>query len=664
MLVLGVNGDPSGRLVPRHTAHIFSALDAGWHHDASAALVRDGHVVVAAEEERFTRRKFEGRFPVHAIDFCLRHAGLSLDDLDAVAFGEERGERDDMPGYSAPATTPEGLREVLEREFGPMRMSTDSIRVVNHHRAHAQYAYSSSGFARSLVLTYDGFGDFVSTAVWEAEGELLRGLAEWPPPHASFGYLYSCVLDTFGYRFGGEYKVMGLAPYGDASVFRGFLEDFYRLEDGGQVHFRIDELGDALSRRFSKAPPDVELSRPHMDLAAAIQDAFERCAMHVLEPFVRRTGCRSLCIGGGCGQNSAFNGRLAASGMLDELFIPPGATDAGNAIGAALCVHHGAVGSRSSAGPIPHCYWGPGLPAELEAALARWSSLVTVSLEADVAERAAEYLARGDVLGWMQGRMEFGPRALGNRSILADPRPVENKDRINALIKKREGYRPFAPVVRQERLHDFFMEDGVVKSLPFMTATVQVEPSSAAMLSAVTHVDGSARVQTVSEAQNERLWALLGRFEHHAGIPVLLNTSFNNNAEPIVCSVDDALVCLLTSDLQCIVVGDFWVEKRSDWEDRLDELCPRLCDHSSVHAATTRAGTRIRGEARPLYHLYDGRDSIAIPQWACTLLTMADGKTSLRGLLARLRIPVDQHQDARSILRELWERRAIEWTPA
>jgi carbamoyltransferase len=557
-------------------------------HDAAAVVLRDGELLAAIEEERLTRIKHTLAFPARAIRFCLESAGVGLERVDAIAAGISerfvdawllrRAVIDHVP---CELTARDQINALFRSEFG-IEVS-QKLRFCKHHLAHLYACWHSSGFREALCLCLDASGDGSSGIIAHVSPGGVKNL-RYLSTQQSLGLFYLHCIGVLGYKLFDEYKVMGLAPYGDPSVFRPLFERTYRLEAEGRFTVCLEQEllgvmkeagGRGLLRRAGSA-----FERVHQDFAAALQEALERIVMHVAQHFQRVTGARDLCVAGGVAHNCSMNGRLLRSKLFDRVYVQPAAHDAGNALGAAIAVLREAdipTGHRL----MPHVHLGTDLsePA-VEECLQRWSGLVTLTRTANASEAAAELIAGGEVIGWVQGRSEFGPRALGNRSILADPRPSQNKQIINDMIKKREAYRPFAPSVLHERLRDYFELDPLMEAVPYMTIVLPVRQDKRALLGAVTHVDGTARVQSVERAVNPRYYALIEAFAARTGVPIVLNTSFNNNAEPIVDSADDAVVCLLTTGIGFLVIGDWVVKKigRAAESPRLLELVPALAD--------------------------------------------------------------------------------------
>jgi carbamoyltransferase len=393
---------------------------------------------------------------------------------------------------------------------------------------------------------------------------------------SSLGLFYTGMTRVIGYDHFDEYKVMGLAPYGDPSRYRDLFKTLYKLAPDGCYQLRPSAPYVAWNSLKTTAEFNTlrrkggEFTQAHMDFAASLQETLEVIAMHVIGWFRENTGKSVLGYAGGVAHNCTLNGKLLLSGMFDDVFVQPAAHDAGTAVGAALYADRlRSGGVNRQARRLDHVLYGNPIPEGdlIEQRLADWSVAIRYERLQNTAQSAARLIADGAVIGWVQGRSEFGPRALGNRSILADPRPEQNRERINMMIKKREGYRPFAPSVLEESLHEYFEVPAQVRSLPFMIFVVPVRADKQAGLGAITHTDGTARVQTVSREQNSTYWQLIREFGNITGVPMLLNTSFNNNAEPIVESVDDAIACYLTTELTHLVVGDYLVTRRQELPD-------------------------------------------------------------------------------------------------
>ncbi len=561
-----------------------------YHGDVSAALVRDGELVAAVEEERFQRVKHWAGFPEQAIRSCLEIGGLKADDVDRFAVSRDPKAHLWRKALYAIRRRP-GLDLIRDRARNRSRIAElpsriaksfsvpesrvrEKLQWVEHHPAHLASAFFVSPFEEAAAAAIDGFGDFVSTSFAMGRGSRLSVFDRVFFPH-SLGLLYLAITQFLGFpKYGDEYKVMGLAPYGKPELadeirklltfepygrftlslpyFKHWSEGVAMTWDEGEP-----EIGpvwsDALERLLGPARrPDEPLTPRHEAIAASLQTVFEEGFFHVLNALHEKTGSKRLCLAGGCAMNSVANGKIRARTPFEEVFIQPAAGDNGTALGAAFYVWNHVLG-KPRGFEMKHSYWGPAFAERaLEGSTRRFEAAE------DLVGWTAEQIAEGKVVGWFQGRMEWGARALGNRSILADPRRADMREILNAKIKLREKFRPFAPSILEERLDDFF--EGAVSD-PFMIQVYPVKPEKRALIPAVTHVDGSGRLQSVSREANPLYWELIRAFEKRTGIPVLLNTSFNEN-EPIVHRPEEALDCFLRTDMDVLVLGNRVLEKK------------------------------------------------------------------------------------------------------
>lgn len=581
--VLGYSGIDGS--LARH-AERHPGLDARRSHlvqglDSAAALVRDGVVVAAAAEERFTLVKGTGEFPVNAIRHCLRQAGIGVADLDAVAHSfayridQEIAELDPEAAAQVAFHGPERQSELWNAHFD--QLPGGAVVAVPHHTAHARSAVELSGFPDALVLVSDGMGEHESMTIFHAAGGELTPLRTVAADH-SLGVLYSLLTYHLGFLpCMDEYKVMGLASFGDPAVHRAAFADLVRLDDRGGYTIPVltgetDRAGAetheaalaTLVRMFGAARQSRDpLLQAHRDLAAALQERVEQAVLHSVRWAVASTGERRLCLAGGVALNCTANGRIAASGLVDDLFVQPASGDDGAALGAALAVHRDRGGDRGPRMAMP--YWGSAYSDDdLAEAAAQADGWVAEQFDhvPDLAATVATDLASGAVIAWFQGGMEFGPRALGNRSILADPRAASTRDKVNRLIKKREDFRPFAPAAKCESSAKYFdLEPGTEHWYAHMVVLTRTRPEHAASLAAVTHVNGTARVQTVERDANPRFWALLDAMEREIGLPVVLNTSFNVQGQPIVRTPEQAIATLTTAGLDGLVLGRTYLRR-------------------------------------------------------------------------------------------------------
>lgn len=541
------------------------------YHDAACAILADGRLVAAAQEERFTRKRFDPSMPANAFRACLREAGLQIYDVDHVAYYENptlRLSRQLWTGLpQLPVSRPETMfRFDADRPYREIRelLGYDGpVTTVSHHEAHAASAFYFSGFAESAILTADAVGEWTTTSYGRGGPDGIELFDEVDFPH-SLGLLYSTVTSYLGFDVNSdEYKVMGLAPYGKARHLDALGRLVTDLPDGqfqlDLGYFDFAGGGKMFSEKLAEllgAParaPDDPIEGFHEDVAASLQALLEDLLLAKVRYLHAATGSDALSYAGGVALNCVANRRIRTDGPFTDIFVQPAPGDAGGAVGAAAIAHHQLTGSfrrqrmtDARLGPafdtdhLRECFRGAGVGYDDYA-----------DDQAGLVQTTARLLADGKVIGWYQGRMEFGPRALGSRSILGDPRDPSMRDHINALVKKREAFRPFAPSVAAERAAEFFEIDS---ASPFMLDTAQVRPE--VKLPAITHVDGSARLQTVDADVDPRFHALLTEFGQLTGYPALLNTSFNMRGEPIVCEPGDALLCFVRAQLDALVIGD------------------------------------------------------------------------------------------------------------
>lgn len=565
-LALGFSGGPN--LLGEEQA--IAGLSRLFFHDSAAVLLDNGSLLHAVEEERISRIKHTNDFPAGAVRACIRQTATepSLIEFFAYPFEEAfcNGEfRRAAAGLrvAAPSDARVLLASNLERA---LQSSCDprQIRFVRHHDAHCAAAFAASPFPSALVFVLDGMGERESASIYAA-GEGGCELLATQPVEASLGFFYSVVTRLLGFGDFDEYKVMGLAPYGDPLRYAAEFYKLYHPRTDGS--FLLDVTGVAQICWRLGVPdrvPGGPILQPHKDFAAAAQALLERICLGLMSAWQRRTGLRSACVVGGVAQNCAMNGVLARSDLFESIYVHPASHDAGAALGAALVVENDCDKGRRSAQlffPLTGRRISEFRAEEQVEALKPWRDVLVWELPADIHSATATVLADGKVVGWARGRAEFGPRALGARSILADPRPAENWKRINLLIKKREDFRPFAPSVLEESAGRHFELPRTTCNLSEMCFTVQVREHWQPVLGAVTHVDGTARVQLVSRDVNPDFWAVISAFESLTGIGVLLNTSFNNNFEPIVDSPEDAVRTFLVTGLDYLVLGPYFVRK-------------------------------------------------------------------------------------------------------
>ncbi|HXB25904.1 MAG TPA: carbamoyltransferase C-terminal domain-containing protein [Gemmatimonadaceae bacterium] len=543
-------------------------------HDAAAALVSSGRIVAAAAEERFDRNKHSAHFPVQAIRWCLEQAGLSIDDVDMLAHGFDYGPYRTI--YSADPTTRKLYEDVLSRDALVKLVERDlpgfpveRVCQVPHHVAHAASAYWTSGWDECLVIVVDAMGEAHGSTIFQGRGGELTRLRSIGAQD-SIGVFYSLVTYHLGFDFNSdEYKIMGLAPYGDPSRYREFFAKEVVLRDDGTIKIPMLQLNTTrddrenygatlsyLSQHLLPArDPAGDISDEHRDVAAALQECLDNVMQHICGSFQRASNQSRLALAGGVALNCTANGRLIKAGLFDEIYVQPAAGDDGTALGAALyaSAKRGVIANKRMPAPL----LGPSHDAAaVDRAIAAAAPKIKVQRFASLAETctaAAQLIAQGKVLAWHRGRMEFGPRALGNRSILADPGHPEMRDRINSMVKKREAFRPFAPAVSLGEVHKWF-DVAAGSVFPYMIAVVDVREAHRASLPAITHVNGSARVQTVSDEDNPAFHALLRAVGRTTGREMVLNTSFNVKGQPIVNTPDEAIATFLDTGIDHLFV--------------------------------------------------------------------------------------------------------------
>lgn len=604
---------------------------SAYYHDSAAALLVDGEIIAAAQEERFTRVKHTGEFPVNAIKFCLGRAKLTISDLDAVVFYDKPLLKFERLLETYMAFAPKGLLSFVkampvwlsDKLFLKYRIKQELVKLENfdekklnllfteHHLAHAASTFFASNFENSAILTVDGVGEWCTTSIGVGTGNKIEFLREIHFPH-SIGLLYSAFTYFLGFKVNsGEYKVMGLAPYGQRNSKE--LKDFMALikahlvdiKDDGSIFLNQDYFNYAVGltmcndkkweRIFGigrRADSD-ELTQQHCNLALAIQLVTEEIILKLAKEVKRLTGSNNLCLSGGVALNCVANSKLLQANLFETVYIQPAAGDAGGALGAALATHYIYYNQSRKCGKgydiLKGSYLGPvSSDSEVENLVLDYKAVYEQLDGVHLCKKVAQLISEGNVVGWFQGNMEFGPRALGNRSILADPRNIEMQKKLNLKIKFREGFRPFAPAVLEEKAHLFF--DTQRCNLPYMLFTTPIHLSlknelpenyeelsmwdklycNRSKLPAITHVDFSARVQTVSKSTNAKFYHLISEFEAITQIPVLINTSFNVRGEPIVCTPQDAYRCFMATDMDVLVINNF-VFLKSDQPDINDK---------------------------------------------------------------------------------------------
>ena len=580
---------------------------SAFYHDSAACLVQDGRIVAAAQEERFSRIKHDDSFPERAIRYCLDYAGISTDDLSHVVFYDKPFLKFDRLLETYLAYAPRGLgsflkamplwlrrklwiKDIMRRQIG----YRGRVLFTEHHESHAAAAFFPSPFAEAAIVTVDGVGEWATASFGVGHDNHIELLAEQHFPH-SLGLLYSAFTYFCGFKVNsGEYKLMGLAPYGEPKYVQAILDELVDLKEDGSLRVNLEYFDYCAglcmtSRKFDRffggppRRPEAAITTREMDLARSVQFVTEETMLRMARHVHRETGLSKLCLAGGVALNCVANGRILREGPFADLWIQPAAGDAGGALGAALFVWHQLLGNRRDANEkADHqeaSLLGPSFDTDTIGAFLRERQIPCLRLERpQLIESVADLIAEGEVIGWFQGRMEFGPRALGNRSILADARHPEMQRIVNTRIKRRESFRPFAPAVIEENAAEYFDID---RPGPYMLLTAPVASAQRLALSeedksrqglakldvirsripAVTHVDYSARLQTVDRDRNPLLYDLLLRLRERHGCAVVINTSFNLRGEPIVCTPDDAWRCFMKCEMDYLVLGDYLVDK-------------------------------------------------------------------------------------------------------
>jgi carbamoyltransferase len=573
-----------------------------YHGNASAAIACDGRLIAAVEEERFNRVKYAAGFPAQAIRYCLKEAGLTLAEIDHVAVPRNPYARLAtkifyalrMPSFAKDRAKvlvrftgiPEALAAAFETDRKKLKAKFHRI---EHHQAHLASSFFVSPFERAALLSADGLGDFASTMWGTGTGDQMEIAGAVAFPH-SLGLFYSAVTQYLGFlKFGDEYKVMGLAAYGQAEQAEAFREivRFDERANGNGFRLGLDyfthhyagpemswaeadktpTLGTLFSEKMASRlgpvrTPEEPLEQRHRNLAAALQARLEEVYLGMLKKLAERTGLKAICLAGGVAFNCVANGKIFDATPFEQVYVHPAAGDGGLAVGAAYFVWHQKLHKPRSF-VMEHAYWGPGYSREevrraVDASGVSQNGFSIVELpEEELIRQTAAIIAEGKILGWFQGRAEWGPRALGNRSIVADPRRPEMKEILNRRIKHREIFRPFAPSILVEATGEYFEKS---HPSPFMTLAYSVRPEKREKIPAPTHVDGTGRLQTVTREANPRYHALISAFHKLTGVPVVLNTSFNDN-EPIVCRPEEALDCFLRTQMDALVLGDFLITR-------------------------------------------------------------------------------------------------------
>jgi carbamoyltransferase len=580
---------------------------SAFYHDSAACLVRDGEIVAAAQEERFTRKKHDAAFPTNAVEYCLREGGVAISDLDFVAFYEKPFLKFDRILHSYLAYAPAGLRSFLMavplwireriwmKELIKEELSyTGKIIFPEHHESHAASAFFPSPFSEAAFLTVDGVGEWTTTSFGVGRGNQVEMHGELHFPH-SLGLLYSAFTYMTGFKVNsGEYKLMGLAPYGEPKYVDVILRELVDLKADGSFRLNMKYFNygvgltmtnERFNALFGGGPrkPESRLTQRDMDLARSIQDVTEEIMFRMAKHVRHETGMKNLCLAGGVALNCVANGRILREGVFENIWIQPAAGDAGGALGAALFVWHQYLGNLREADGKKDSqrgsYLGPNFSREeIRSFLAERNVPFTELSDVDLPERIADLIKAEKVVGWFQGRMEFGPRALGARSIIGDAQSPKMQEVMNLKIKFRESFRPFAPTVLRERVSEYFELESESPYMLLVAPVVKARRRDLTMeeekrfgmeklltirseIPAVTHVDYSARIQTITEEDHPVYYRMIKAFADKHGCPVIINTSFNVRGEPIVCTPEHAYLCFMRTNMDYLLLGNFLLEK-------------------------------------------------------------------------------------------------------
>ncbi|WP_194288247.1 carbamoyltransferase [Agrobacterium tumefaciens] len=643
----------------------FSGLSPLYFHDAAVAIVKDGVPLFAIEEERLSRQKHTNRFPSLGLKEALNVAGCDAGQVAKFAFffSENFFEIDLTKDAALLKLQKTGsVREIIARNISralDADIPKEKIVFVRHHEAHAASVYFASRFKDALVMVVDGNGEKESLTIFAGVDGKLSEVHSYPVA-SSFGYFYRHATQLLGFSNFDEYKVMGLAPYGDAEKFYSLVSKLYRFNQDGSYELDVNGLSEIAYNvgAIGPAEPKSRGWNRKAHLAAAVQKLLEVALQDIASWWQRKLGFHNLCLAGGVAQNCVMNGCLAEAGIFERVYVHPASHDAGAALGAAIHVANTETRIERESYPAYSPLLGPDLPSEnhLSAVLKAWSGITKSTRSSSVFKDAASKIADGNIIGWVQGRSEFGPRALGNRSILADPRPKENWQRINLAIKQRESFRPFAPAVLDEDFDEYFEALPAAANLGHMVFVTRVREEKRAELGAVTHVNGTARVQVISEKEHPDFWKLAREFKNQTGCPIILNTSFNNSFEPIVQTVDDAFRTFLTTELDYLFVRDHMVTKDKAIASPIDDMWWKLTNGTWVEEISASGKCAAFLRRVPSYS-----QKLSWPQLASALKTHWGG-TQKVGDLLRVFNPEDRESVQREII-SLWRARFIDIHP-
>jgi carbamoyltransferase len=662
MLTLGL----AGGLDPVYETRLDTPEN--YTYDGAAVLVEDGRVVAAIEEERLNRIKRSNKFPVQAIQFCLEQRGINASDIDLIAYYVHETAANGLLSRLYLANSDIERRidartlmsELLGRKLH-CRIDPGRLRFFQHKLTHAASVMAQSGFDESLIFVNDNVGGLFLGHRDNKGKVCLEPIVELPASKSLWRFCQGVLL-FLGLGLFEEYKALALAPYGDVATYNPLYKRLYELLPNGDYTLHRDQI-DLLIGQVDPRQRHQPFSQTHKDLAASLQHAMQEIVLHVLGHYRHKTGQRNLCMAGGMAENSSINSYILYSALFDQVFVHPAAYDSGCALGAALLAS--CEGDIAKNVRVQDVYWGTGIGTEHEmmAELERWHGFLNFESFPNVGRRTAELIAQGAVVGWVQGRSEFGSHALGNRNVLADPRFEENRSRVNKILGRQEDYRPLASSVLEEHAQELCELPAGTATFPFMTFAVRVHEDKRSLLRATTHMDGMTRLQTVSQDTNSRFWGLIEAFKELTGAPALLSASFNNSVEPVVDTVQDAVVSFLTTDLDYLVVGNFVAKKCTPtWEDWLSlrlSLPPQV-QLIRMKGHMERQQMASRNELRTSY---DPQRRRGISKELGDLLINLDGETWVGELLRQGASEAQRKQALLSELIQLWSERFVTMYP-
>lgn len=671
MLVLGISG---GGDLPFNEAKILDIT--GIPHDSAAALVDDGKVVAAIEEERFNRIRNTGKAPINAIQHCLDSCGVKMSDIDKIVYPTTELElsvatvnnRIINEGFKE-KTAREWIAKMISSSFG-VNMPQNSICFVEHDLCHASGAYFLSGFDSSLILTINGSA-YDRTAPPFGAGGYIVGAAEGAlnildniSITNSLGVYFVTIMGLLGCYRTDEYKVMELAQYGNPEKYRKIFKKTYTLLPEGK--YVINLMYCEMFYSFVKPRRDGEsFTQEHKDIAAALQEALAVIVLHILEHYRKTTGYTKLCLSGGVANNYLLNGKILGSGLFEEVFVQPASSNAGNALGGALYISK-LLNPAAKFEKIHHVYWGTdiGDNDKVYSTINKWKKFVSFSKEEDIAKTTAKRIAEGFVIGWAQGRSEFGCCTLGNRSILANPKTNEIKTTVSKMLNENEDCVPLAPSILKEYSDEYFEVGKSKASLSYMNFTLRVKEGKREIFDAVAHPDSSTRVQVVSKLLNLKYWNLIDEFRRLTDIPFILSAPFNNGVEPVVNSEEDAIVCFLSTNIDYLVIGDYLIAKRDHVKVEYMDLMPVRPLNSELKKSIVYSEDGSTNLVYEIRLISEDKHTLRITKSLFDILKSCDGKKTLETLFSENKIKDHEKNEVMDKILEIWSLRLIILRPS